>query len=431
MPGITLDQQKKIYDLGQRSPVLSTREIARILKLSRDSVEKFRGPLPTSEEDILDEVGVEAQLKVQKSLERLRLENNRLRQVNRILTRDTSMTAGNVFEEFEEWLANEAPDPFTHVTKTYKAPKTSGSVFDKNHEEIAALVLSDWHTAETIRMDETNGLNSFNSMVLSNRAWQIIDKFKRIVRGHQSMYAVKKIWLALLGDFVHGSIHVENILTNDLLDVPSAMLVARLLVMAIDELKTLGIPIEADCIVGNHPRIGLANMPTKRQAETSYDWIIYKMLEQRYQDDKQVDIRIHLGQFGIVDLAGHRVVVEHGYKASGDIDMVAKIRAMYDSPVYRNSSGMTGSSVEYIVIGDRHRAQTGEGYMVNGCLSGSNELGVAWRLSPIGAIQQMFGISKSKIPTWTYPLDVCSETSEEAKNPFSEYTQRFMEKHGR
>lgn len=92
---------------------------------------------------------------------------------------------------------------------------------------------------------------------------------------------------------------------------------------------------------------------------------------------------------------------------------------------------MTGTSVDFVVVGDKHRSQSGEGYLVNGCLSGSNELGVAWRLSPIGAIQTMFGISSKKIPTWIYPLDVCSNISEEPSNTFSQYATKFMEANGR
>jgi hypothetical protein len=363
--------------------------------------------------------------------ERLRTDNNRLRAMNRLLAGSGTLHVESILEQFKEWMQHESPNSFQFKPKVYPAPKTTKSVFDADHEEIVALVLSDWHCGETIRLDETNGVNSFNSLVLSNRGWAIIDKFKRIVRGHQSMYRVSKIWLALLGDFIHGSIHPENILTNDLLDVPSAMLVARLLIMAIEEIKTLGIPIEVDCIVGNHPRIGLKKMPTKRQAQTSFDFVVYKMIEEKFTDDAQVTIRTHPGQFGIVALFDHRIVVEHGYGATGQQDMVAKIRAMYDSPVYRESTGLSGTSIDFLVIGDKHRAQSGEGYLVNGCLPGSNELGVAWRLSPIGAIQQMFGISKKKIPTFIYPLDVSPIVSEEPDNSFSEYATSFMESYAR
>lgn len=337
-----------------------------------------------------------------------------------------------MIDEFRTFLDEEKPGVFNLKPKLYPkhAPRTKGLVFDKDHSEVAALILSDWHGSETVRYEESNGVNLYNSRVMANRVWSVIDKFKRIVRGHQAMYSIEKLWVLVLGDMIHGSIHPENILTNDLLDVPAAILVARLLIMAFEDLKSLGLPIEADCTVGNHPRL-LVKMPTKRQAHTSFDWIIYTMLAQYFENDEQVKITVHTGQFGVVDQLGHRVVVEHGYGASGEKEMVQRVRSMFDSPVYRKATGLEGSSVDYVVIGDKHQAKAGEGYMVNGCLSGSNELGVAWRLSPIGAIQQMFGISAKTLPTWHYPLDVSGVQSEGSDNPFSEYANTFMDLHGR
>lgn len=353
--------------------------------------------------------------------------------MNRVLTRQQGMSFETVIAEFQTFLREEKhPVAFDLKPKLYaKLPRTKHVVFDKDHSEVAALILSDWHGSETVRYEESNGINRYNSRVMANRVWAVVEKFKRIVRGHQAMYSIEKLWVMVLGDMIHGSIHPENILTNDLLDVPAAILVSRILIAAFEELKALGLPIEADCTVGNHPRIALLKMPTKRQAHTSFDWIIYTMLANHFEHDEQVTVRVHTGQFGIVDMLGHRCVVEHGYGASGQQDMVAKIRAMFDSPVYRNATGMTGTSVDFLCIGDKHRAQLGEGYIVNGCLSGSNELGTAWRLSPIGAIQQCFGLSKRKIPTWTYPLDVSNVQSEGADNPMGTYANTFMVEHGR
>lgn len=343
------------------------------------------------------------------------------------------MSFETVVDEFKDFIKREKSSAVKSRSKPYTVPrpKIKTAVFDADHSEVATLILSDWHGSETVRYEEANGVNRYNSRVMANRVWAIVDKFKRIVRGHQAMYNIEKIWVMVLGDMIHGSIHPENVLTNDLLDVPAAILVSRLLIMAFEELRTLGVPIEADCTVGNHPRIALLKMPTKRQAHTSYDWIIYTILANHFENDPQVDIRINTGQFGIVDQLGHRVIMEHGYGATGQQDMVARVRSMFDNPVYRNQTGMTGSSVDFLCVGDKHRAQLGEGYIVNGCLSGSNELGTAWRLQPIGAIQQMFGISAKQIPTWSYPLDVSDVQSESPDNPFSEYACTFVDEHGR
>jgi hypothetical protein len=202
------------------------------------------------------------------------------------------------------------------------------------------------------------------------------------------------------------------------------------LIMAIVELKTLGLPIEIDCVVGNHPRL-VPTMPSKRQAQLSLDWAVYKYLETKFEDDDQITIRIHPGQFGIVKHYDHRYVLEHGYQAKPGDALTERIRKMFDSPIFREATGLTGSSADMVIIGDKHRPESGTGYLVNGSLVGQGEYGVMLRLDPIPAVQWMFGLSKSHPTTFMYPLDVTSITSDEIDNPFSEYATQFMLEHGR
>lgn len=367
-------------------------------------------------------------------IERLQLDNTRLRGLNRTLSRNQGMAFEQVVDQFKEFLdSDESFEKFVITPTHYPKHKSlTKSVFDKDHTEIAALVFSDPHLSETIRFEDTNGINKYGSVITANRMFRIFDAFKRILRGHQTMYAIDKIWLLLLGDMISGSIHEELILTNDLLDIPAAVLMARLLIMAIHELKTLGLPIEIDATVGNHART-LVKMPAKRQAQLSFDWMIYVMVQQAFQNDRQVKIRVHTGQFGMVQQYGHRVVFEHGYGAkNGDeVNVEKRIRAMFDSPIYRKATGLKGTSLDYVILADKHQFKFGERWMVNGCLSGSNEYGMANRFEPIGALQGMFGISRKRIPSWVYPLDATSIVSDSVDNSFSECAKAFMKEHGR
>jgi hypothetical protein len=360
------------------------------------------------------------------------MDNTRLRQLNRAYARKQGMSFESVIDEFRRFSAeDDSFSKFVFKPTTYPKHRAVSKqiVFDKAHAEIAALILSDWHTAETIRPEDSNGINKYNSVIMSNRAYSVIDKFKRIVRGHQAMYRIEKLWLLLLGDMISGSIHDELVLTNDLLDVPAAILTARILILAILELRSLGLPIEIDCTVGNHPRL-LMKMPSKRQAHLSYDWLIYVMLQQYFEDDKEVTIRIHTGQFGLVNQYEHRVVIEHGYHGKAQ-ELESHLRDIFDNPIYRKATGLEGTAVDFVIIGDKHQAEVGESYMVNGCLSGSNEYGLALRASPVGAVQQMFGISRRRIPSWVYPLSVTEVVSEHVDNSFSQYASQFMKEHGR
>jgi len=371
-------------------------------------------------------------------VERLQMDNARLRELNRKYARNTGLTFEVVIDELREFLA--ADKTFNAFlfspTATPHHKPIAESVFDKEHSEIAGLVVSDIQLGETITLEQTNGMNKFNSVIAANRMYKLVEKFKRIVRGHQAMYKINKIWLLLLGDIINGSIHDEFILTNDLLDIPATVLASRLIIMLIYELLELGLPIEIDTIVGNHGRT-LTKMPAKRQAHTSFDWIVYVMVQEHFaakaEYKDRVKIRIHTGKFGFVEQFGHRIVIEHGYgAASGKEDeLQSRIRDIFDSPVYRKATGLKGTAVDFIIIGDKHNFKLGERYLVNGCLPGSNEFGLELRMPSIGAIQTMFGISRHRIPSWTYPLDVADVLSEKAENGLSTYAKQFMAEHGR
>src|ERR1700737_1092032 len=119
-------------------------------------------------------------------IERFQLVNSRLRQLNRTYARRGGMSYESVVDEFKAFIKDESFNNFAFQPKLYPKHKsqTTGSVFDKDHSEIAGLVLSDWQIGETVDPKESNGINKFNSRIASNRVYTIIDKFKRIVRGH-------------------------------------------------------------------------------------------------------------------------------------------------------------------------------------------------------------------------------------------------------
>ena len=318
--------------------------------------------------------------------------------------------------------------PLLSRPRKYKTPKvTAPSVFSKTHSEEAIKVWSDWHISEVVSEQDTHGFNAYNSVIASNRVWEDVDKTKRILTAHRALYPIKKLHLLILGDMINGSIHPELMLTNDLLDIPAAILASRLICMGIDELKTLGMPIEVVCVVGNHPRTTV-KMPTKRQAHLSYDYTIYENVKNYFRNDDQVDIYVETGQIGHKDILGHRYIYEHGIDVPHmkEEALEDRIRALFDDPLYRNATGHQGASFEQIVIGNMHRPKFLERTVVNGSLVGQNELGVSWRLKPIRAQQMLWGVSEDLPRTWQYAIDVTANKSTKVNNPFSEFTDYYM-----
>ena len=356
-----------------------------------------------------------------------------VRAMNRKLLRAGGLNVDAVIEEFEAIIEAESkqkaivtPTQYARIKPKEKLPLKPG------HSEIAAAAWSDWHLSECVRNEDSNGVNAYDSIIAANRVWELVQTQKQLFTIHKSLYNFDYIWIAILGDMINGSIHEELRLTNDLSDPAATILCARLLKLALLEIRQLGVPIRVDCVVGNHPRM-TAKMPTKMQAQTSYDWLIYEMLADFFKDDKLVKINVHTSQLAIVEHYGWRYVVEHGieWKNGAEESMEDRIRAVFDDPVYRQATGLEGASLDQVLIGNLHKPAFLERTIKNGSLTGQNELGQGWRLKPIPAQQCVWGISRKHVRTWQYQIDLTSIKDGNGDNPFVEYARGYMARHGR
>lgn len=351
---------------------------------------------------------------------RLRKANSELRKVKNAL----AYQAGGLDEFLDDYrkvITDE--ENFKFKAATVKQPVAQ----DPKHEEVAAVAFSDLHLSETVRLSESNGINQYNSIIAANRVYEYAQKVKSILTRHMAMYKIKSIWVPVLGDIINGSIHPELIATNDMTDPAAVVLGARLLRMFVEELASLGVPVEVDAIHGNHPRLS-AKMPTKKQAHTNLDWLMYEYMSSAFERDSRVSVNVHTSQIGMKNILGWNYVFEHGIDvASGKEEAFEdRIRALFDDQVYRKATGYKGASFDQLLIGNMHKAKFLERTIVNGTFTGQNELGMSWRLKPITASQSMWGISKSHVRTWQYQIDLGHVVSTKPTNPFSDYAAWFI-----
>lgn len=362
--------------------------------------------------------------KLARENERLRIDNSNVRSLNKKLLRRGGGYDGFI-EELKEVLVGDVG--FKYKAAPVQAPK---EVVDKAHEEIACVAVSDLHLSEVVSLEDSNGINIYNSVIAANRLWEHCQKVKSILRRHMAVYTLKKIWSPLLGDIINGTIHAEMLITNDLTNEGAVVLGCRLLHMFYEELKSLGLPIEIDAIIGNHPRTTI-KMPTKRAATTNYDWVTYESLGDKFAKDDQVGMTIHTSQIGMKKIYGFNFLFEHGIgvQSGKEEDFEDRIRALFDDPTYRAATGYTGAAFDQLIIGNMHKSKFLERTIVNGAYTGQNELGQSWRLKPIKAIQQMWGVSKKHARTWQYSVDLTGVRSQNADNPMSSYAKWFLKRY--
>jgi hypothetical protein len=421
-------QQEQIWALIHQGH--SFRETSRILGMSDSTVRKYAAE---SNIDLAASASQDTLIKLGRQITRLTAANKQLNsQIKKIHERGAGYD--DFIDGLKELIAVEKKSQFRYYPTRFAPVKSQHlkAPIDSEHTEIAALALSDWHLSETVSLKDSNGINIYNSIIGANRLWHIVQRFKQCFMIHRSAFKISKIWLPVLGDMLSGSIHPEFLVTNDMSDHSATLLGTRMLRMVIEELLTLGVPIQLDCVVGNHPRT-TPKVPTKDIAHTNWDWLMYMYCKEWYEKNKQIEFNVHTSQLKDVDMFGHRYVIEHGieWKNGKEEDFESAIRDILDDEVYRDATGISGTSFDNVVIGNLHKPAFLERTVKNGSLIGQNELGQQWRLRPIKAQQLMWGISRSHVRTFQYQLDATRIRSVKAENPFSEFTYNFLKDHGR
>ena len=315
----------------------------------------------------------------------------------------------------------------------------------EGHTEDAVLVISDTHFGDVIRSGDTSGFPEYDLTIAGNRMGYIAKKAKMILGLHRAMYPIKTLYIPILGDIGNGDLH-DAPKSNSLFIAPQIHFSYHMLRFLIEDMLTL---IEEGIIedivllfsVGNHMRMAEdKKMPTKLQAQRTFDWLIYQFIIEKFRSTKGISIRETMSPFIFENIRGHRYGFNHGCEvgyrntpeaqAKSITAFINKTRALFDSPGYREHAGLEGATFDRFCIGDIHVPLSFPRLLSNGSLNGQNELGVNWGLEVIPAGQQLFGVSNKQIQTWQYLID-CTSVQRENPNGYAQFAIEYEEKFGR
>lgn len=315
----------------------------------------------------------------------------------------------------------------------------------EGHTEDAVLVISDTHFGDVIRNNDTSGFPEYDLEIAGNRFGYIAKKTKVILGLHRAMYPIKRLIVPILGDIGNGDLH-DAPKSNSLFIAPQIHFSYHMIRFMIEDLLTLideGIIEEIVLLfsVGNHMRMMEDHkMPTKLQAQRTFDWLIYQFVMEKFRGVKGITIRDTMSPFIFENIRGHRYGFNHGCEvgyrntpeaqAKSITAFINKTRALFDSPIYREHAGLEGATFDRFVIGDIHVPVSFPRLLSNGSLNGQNELGVNWGLEVIPAGQWLFGVSDKQIQTWQYLLD-CTHIQRQNPNGYAIFAKDYLERFGR
>lgn len=190
-------------------------------------------------------------------------------------------------------------------------------------------------------------------------------------------YEYDRVVVALLGDLVEDHLKhgVESAVSTDCgLAEQIQLAITHLWNYIIRPIACYGIPVEVNCVAGNHGSSQHKGMDMFKAGLYSYDYPIYKTLELLCQNTgyDNVTFNIPEGVFATTEIYGKTVLYEHGYLNG------ATEKSMSDQMRMRGQQ--VKKYIEYFRIGDMHHVVSYDcGKMVlNGAFFGADNEGTEY-----------------------------------------------------
>lgn len=280
----------------------------------------------------------------------------------------------------------------THIIKPRKGKNTS--------EAVAFSIASDWHIEEEVRPGTVMGMNKFNLDVAKERSDAFWRRTARLVAKEQQDVVVSELVVGLLGDFITGRLHEEN-LENCLLRPVEAIVYAQELVEAgiVFLLEHTNLKLTFICKAGNHTRM-TRKVHFSTEMGNALELSMYHNLRKRFENEKRVTFVIDDSYLTYLDIYGYSIRFHHGhavryYGGVGGLTIpMNKAIAQWDINRQANLS----------VCGHFHQYMPMRRFVVNGSLIGFNAFALAGKFEFEPPSQSFFLLDKKRGKTVSIPI---------------------------
>jgi hypothetical protein len=172
---------------------------------------------------------------------------------------------------------------------------------------------------------------------------------------------------------VTGDIHEELSVSNDAEIMPTVLDLLEQLSSAISYLADEFGRVFVPCVTGNHGR-NTKKIRNKGRAHTSFDWLLYVLLEREFKNDKRVQFLIPLEPDAHYTINGHRYLLSHGDQYRGGDGMIGPLGPITRGDHKKRSRNMLiDMPYDTQCIGHFHTLIQLEKLIVNGSLKGYDE----------------------------------------------------------
>ena len=246
--------------------------------------------------------------------------------------------------------------------QTYRIiPKKHGKV-----EAAAIIVMSDWHIEETVKPGTVSGMNEFNEEIANQRIQRFFNNSIELLDIVSSTTDINKVILALLGDFISGSIHDSLMEGNWCQPTEAIIWVEQRIIGGFKAyLERTDHEFVVVCHSGNHARI-----TEKKHISTQYgnslETIMYHHIRHYFKDEPRMKFIIAEGYLTFLEL-GDKVIRFHhgdGFRYNGGVGDI------YPAAIRWITRSNSSRYADYDVFGHHHGYRNGGNFTCNDSLIG-------------------------------------------------------------
>ena len=293
-----------------------------------------------------------------------------------------------------------------------KPPKWLSPAKPSKSAGTLVVMLSDTHFDEVVIPDEVDGLNAYNRQIATLRLKKWSQNVVKMARHYLSGVTYDGVVVILGGDIFSGDIHEELAQTNEDTILGSLIYWSEQICASIGLLADEFGKVHVASVVGNHGR--MTRKPRmKLRVRTNFDWLLSKMVEKNFADDKRVTFQIPESADCLINIYGYGHLITHGDQASGG----GGIGGIYP-PIMRLRARKaqrylaTGSNFQTLWLGHWHQYISTPSLIINGSLKGVDEYAFINNFSYEQPQQAMALITPERGITIQAPIFVMDRTKE-------------------
>lgn len=296
-------------------------------------------------------------------------------------------------QDIREGILGLKPETLVPRLNVYRPSKSKG-------KRTVIIHLSDWHCGEVVRIEEMDGVNSYDLSIFKKRVSRLAGAAQELLTTHWKGDAPEKIIVILGGDMISGEIHEELAKTNEALAAPAVKVCAEHMAGLLKKLAEVA-PMDVYSLPGNHGR--LTKKPeSKGMAINSFDTLITNIVEMilpvsgthnpvKFFYSKSGDALFRVYKLVFCAVHGDRIGSKGGQGFLGALATV--IRGIAKCRAYYTGQGII---VNYFLTAHLHTTAKLPRGFANGSLVGPSEYSRDLRADPEEAKQNFIVIHSER-----------------------------------